>query len=130
MGQSIKSGPSEICGRRLLKRLKGYGLSSLPKADHTPSNLLKVVFHKFYLVYSWILCPTCCLLLWGVFRTLLNIFERAFFAKLVNEFLLIIIFAKKKSSVIDAWQCSKYTSGYHTKRRKQWWRRVLNNSCV
>ena len=24
----------------------------LPKADHTPSNLLKAVFHKFYLVHS------------------------------------------------------------------------------
>ena len=26
------------------------------KADHTPSNFLKAVFHKFYLVHSWILC--------------------------------------------------------------------------
>ena len=27
------------------------------KADHIPSNFLKVVFHKYYLVHSWILCP-------------------------------------------------------------------------
>ena len=26
-------------------------------ADHIPSNLLKAVFHKKYLVHSWILCP-------------------------------------------------------------------------
>ena len=24
-----------------------------------PCNFLKAVFHKFYLVYSWILCPIC-----------------------------------------------------------------------
>ena len=34
--------------------MKGYGL---PKADRTPSNFLKAVFHKFHLVHSWILCP-------------------------------------------------------------------------
>ena len=28
---------------------------NLLKADHIPSNFLKTVFHKFYLVYSWIL---------------------------------------------------------------------------
>ena len=27
------------------------------QADHIPSNFLKAVFHKFFLVYSWILCP-------------------------------------------------------------------------
>ena len=26
-------------------------------ADHIPSNFLKDVFHKFYLVHSWIICP-------------------------------------------------------------------------
>ena len=25
--------------------------------EHIPSNFLKAVFHKFYLVHSWILCP-------------------------------------------------------------------------
>ena len=40
-------GPSKICGRQLLKNLK---------EDHTPSNFLKVVFHKFYLIHSWIVC--------------------------------------------------------------------------
>ena len=47
------SGPSKICGRQTLNNLKGYGLC---KADHTPSNFLKVVFHKFYLVHFRILC--------------------------------------------------------------------------
>ena len=45
----FKNGPSEIFGRQPLKKLKGYGLR---EADHTPSNFLKAVFHKFYLVHS------------------------------------------------------------------------------
>ena len=28
------------------------------QADHITSIVLKAVFHKFYLVHSWILCPT------------------------------------------------------------------------
>ena len=44
------NGPSKFCGRQPLKKLKRYG-------DHTPSNFLKVVFHKFYSVHSWIFCP-------------------------------------------------------------------------
>ena len=51
----FKNGSSKICGRQPLKNLKVYGLL---KADHTPSNLLKAAFHKFYLFCSWILCPT------------------------------------------------------------------------
>ena len=39
----------KTCGRQPLKTLKVYGLL---EADHTFSNLLKVVFHKFYLVHS------------------------------------------------------------------------------
>ena len=27
--------------------------------DHVTSNFLKVAFHKFYFVHSWILCPIC-----------------------------------------------------------------------
>ena len=50
----FKSGPRKTCGRQPLKNLKGYGLV---QADHTPSNFLKAVFHKFYSVHSWILCP-------------------------------------------------------------------------
>ena len=50
LGQSIQEyRPSKICGRQSLKLLKGYGLL---QADHTPSNFLKAVFHKFYLVHS------------------------------------------------------------------------------
>ena len=37
-------------------QLLGFG-RELPKADYTPSNFLKAVFHKFYLIHSWILCP-------------------------------------------------------------------------
>ena len=47
----FKNGTSKICGRKPLKNLKGYGL---------PKNFLKAVFHKFYLVHSWILCPKYC----------------------------------------------------------------------
>ena len=47
----FKNGQSKICGKQPLKNLKGRGL---PTADHTPSKFLKVVFHKFYLVLSWI----------------------------------------------------------------------------
>ena len=50
----FKNEPSQICGRQSLKNFKGYGL---PKADHTPSKLLKAAFHKFCLVHSWILSP-------------------------------------------------------------------------
>ena len=50
----FKNWTSKICGRQPLKIVKGYRLL---KADHTPSNFLKTVLHKFYLVYSWILCP-------------------------------------------------------------------------
>ena len=57
MGQRFKNGPSKICGRQPLKNLKGY---YLPKADHTSSNILKAVFHKFYLVHSWILSSIYC----------------------------------------------------------------------
>ena len=57
MGQSIqvfKNGSNKICGRQPLKHLKGYGLIL---ADHIPSNLLKAVFLKFYLIHTLILCP-------------------------------------------------------------------------
>ena len=45
----FKNGTSKICGRQLLKNLKRY---DLPKADHTPSNFLKAVFHTFCVVHS------------------------------------------------------------------------------
>ena len=49
----FKNVPSKICGRQPLKNLKWYGL----QADQISSNLLKAVFHKFYLVDSWIPWP-------------------------------------------------------------------------
>ena len=45
----FKNGPSKICGTQPLKNLNWYGL---PKADYTPSNFLKAVFQKSYLVHS------------------------------------------------------------------------------
>ena len=44
----FKNGPSKICGRQPLKNMKGYGLL---KVENTPSNFLKAVFHKLYLVH-------------------------------------------------------------------------------
>ena len=43
------------CGRQPLKKLKWYGV--MRQTSNITSNFLKVVFHKFYLVHSWILCP-------------------------------------------------------------------------
>ena len=55
MGKVFKNGPSKTCERHL-KNLTGYGPL---EAYHTPSNFLKGVFYKFYLVHSWILCSIC-----------------------------------------------------------------------
>ena len=49
----FKNGPSKICGRLSLENLKGY------EAGCIPSNFLKAVFHKFYLVHYWILGLIC-----------------------------------------------------------------------
>ena len=46
--------PRRFCGKQPLKSLKSYDLL---QAGHFASNLLKAVFHKFYLVHSWILFP-------------------------------------------------------------------------
>ena len=50
--QVFKNGPSKICGRQRLKSLKGY---SLLKQTISLQIFLRAVFHKFYLVHSWIL---------------------------------------------------------------------------
>ena len=44
----FKNELTKICGRQPLKNSKGYGLP----AEHAPSNFLKTVFHKFYLVHA------------------------------------------------------------------------------
>ena len=45
-------GSSKICGRQLLKNFKwSWSVST----DHITLIFLKAVFHKFYLVHSWIL---------------------------------------------------------------------------
>ena len=48
----LKNEPSKISGRQPSKNLKWYGLP-----DHITLNVLKAVFHKFYLVHSWISWP-------------------------------------------------------------------------
>ena len=50
----FKNGSCKIRGKQPLKSLKTYGLL---QEDHTPSNFLKTVFHKFHFVHSWIFCP-------------------------------------------------------------------------
>ena len=52
--KAFKSGLSKFYGRHPFKNLKGYDL----QADHISSNC-KAVYHKIYLVHSWILCPKC-----------------------------------------------------------------------
>ena len=47
----FKSGISKFCGRQSLKNFKGYCV---------PCNFLKAVFHKIYLVHSWILSLKYC----------------------------------------------------------------------
>ena len=40
---------TKFCGRQPLKNFKGFDLLI---AEHKPSNFLKTVFHKIYLVHS------------------------------------------------------------------------------
>ena len=47
LGQSIQDWTKENFWKAAFKKLKGYGL---PKAGRTPSNFLKAVYQKFYLV--------------------------------------------------------------------------------
>ena len=53
-GKVFKNGPSEICGKQPLKNMKWYGLLRL---TFLSADFLKAVFHKFYFVHFWILCP-------------------------------------------------------------------------
>ena len=52
----LKYGTNYLRMDQPFKNLKGYGL---PEGDHSASKSLKAVFHKFYLVRSWIFCPIC-----------------------------------------------------------------------
>ena len=45
----FESGISKFYGRQPLKNMKEYGLLK-------PFKFLKAVFHKIYLVHSWIIC--------------------------------------------------------------------------
>ena len=51
----FKNGLSKICRRLLFRNLNGYGLLPVFRLN-TELYFLKTVFHKFYLVHSWILC--------------------------------------------------------------------------
>ena len=54
----FKNGPSKSSGRQPLKKLKLVCLSRPYQAHYIISNFLKAVFHKFYLVHSWIPWPS------------------------------------------------------------------------
>ena len=73
-GKEFKNASSKIWGRQPLKNLRWYGIPRqtisiwYTEADHITSNFLKAVFHKFYLVHSWILWPiwnTCNIVLFS-----------------------------------------------------------------
>ena len=51
----FKSGKIIICGKQPLKIWRDLVCLSRPY----PFKFFKTVFHKFYLVHSWILCPKC-----------------------------------------------------------------------
>ena len=51
----FKSWLSKFCGGQPFKKFEG--IWSAEAYHHIPSNFLKAVFHKIYLVHSWILCP-------------------------------------------------------------------------
>ena len=52
-----------VAKKKKKKKKKKKGKNHIPYnhipvgSVHIPSNFLKVVFHKFHLVHSWILCP-------------------------------------------------------------------------
>ena len=55
LSQIIQEWTKQNLWKRAFKKFDGvYGLS---KEDHISSNFLKAVFHKFYLVHPWTLCP-------------------------------------------------------------------------
>ena len=57
LGQSIQEWTMSNWWKTAFKKFEG-GMACLKRTiHHTASNFLKAVFHKFYLVASWILCP-------------------------------------------------------------------------
>ena len=62
----FKNGPNKICGRQPLKNLKWYGLLRQTISDMLCSGRL---YHKFYLVHSWIPWPIWCLEAWVYFHS-------------------------------------------------------------
>ena len=54
LGQSIQDWTKYNLWKTVFKKIEGIWSA---EADHSPSIFLKAVFHKFYLVHSWTLCP-------------------------------------------------------------------------
>ena len=52
--KGIQEWTKQILWKTAFKNLKGYGLlkQTIHEADHIPSNFIKAVFHKIYLVHS------------------------------------------------------------------------------
>ena len=65
----FKNRPSKICGRQPLKDFKWYDLLR----QTISSQIFKAVFHKFYLVLSWIPWPIYCHMLLCWFKVI-NLF--------------------------------------------------------
>ena len=55
---SAKSTP-RIIREKVFKSVLSTFCGRQPKADHISWHFLKTVFHKIYLVHSWIFCPIC-----------------------------------------------------------------------
>ena len=56
MSPSIQEWTKQYLWKTGFKKFEGIWSAY---ADHIPSNFLKVVFHKYYLIHYWILCPKC-----------------------------------------------------------------------
>ena len=51
MATSRSNRPEVLCKKGVLRNFTKFTGNHLLKAKHTPSNFLKAVFHKFYLVH-------------------------------------------------------------------------------
>ena len=99
----MKSGLSKFCGRRPLKNLKRHGLLK----QTIPSNFLKAVVPKIYLVHPWILCPKCLI---SFYRRISNmkvwknesppLFSKSLYSK-IPSFIKISIYQNIKNSTVD-----------------------------
>ena len=86
-------------------------------ADHIPSNFLKDVFHKFYLVHSWIICPISIWFL-APYGTILN-HTSTFFYVLVALNATVKIFKRRQPTARGLWKL----------RVPEIYRKSLEDSC-